>query len=92
MAAVGFQDSQKSSMNFSLSLDKSSDANDDLCQRIEEYKNHNPDDVEELKKCIHDVLGEAERTAQERLDKKEVSCLVWQCLKHKWKILELLMH
>lgn len=73
MAAVGIQDSQKSSMNFSLSLDKSIDAGDDLCQRIEEYKTHNPDDVEELKKCIHDVLGEAERTAQERLDKKEVS-------------------
>lgn len=71
MAAVGFQDSQKSSMNFSLSLDKSTD--DDLCQRIEEYKNDNPDEVEELKRCIHDVLGEAERTAQERLDKRAVS-------------------
>lgn len=73
MASVGFQDSQKSSMNFSLSLDKSTDLDDDLSQRIEEYKNHNPDDVEELKRCIHDVLGEAERTAQERLDKRAVS-------------------
>lgn len=72
MAAVGFQDSQKSSMNFSLSL-RSSEGDDELCQRIEEYKDQNPEDVEELKRCIQDVLGEAERTAQERLDKKLVS-------------------
>lgn len=73
MASVGFQDSQKSSMNFSLSLERSSDGEEDLSQRIEEYKQQNPEDVEELKRCIQDVLGEAERTAQERLDKKIVS-------------------
>lgn len=73
MASVGFQDSQKSSLNFSLSLDKSMDGVDDLGQRIEDYKHQNPEDVEELKKCIQDVLGEAERTAQERLDKRLVS-------------------
>lgn len=73
MASVGFQDSQKSSLNFELSLDKSMDGADDLCQRVEDYKHQNPGDVEELKKCIQDVLGEAERTAQERLDKKLVS-------------------
>lgn len=77
MASVGFQDSQKSSINFSLSLEN---GDDDLCQRIEEYKHQNPEDVEELKRCIHDVLGEAERTAQERLDKKAVSS------DHEWKI------
>lgn len=71
MASVGFQDSQKTSINFSMSVDNGDD--DDLCQRIEEYKHQNPEDVEELKRCIHDVLGEAERTAQERLDKKAVS-------------------
>lgn len=73
MAAVGFQQSQKSSINYSLSLDPSTDAGDDLNQRIDEYKHQNPEDVEELKKCIQDVLGEAERTAQERLDRKAVS-------------------
>lgn len=73
MAAVGFQDSQKSSMNFSLSLERSMDTADDLNQRIEEYKHQNPEDVEELKKCIQDVLGEAEIMAQEKLDKKAVS-------------------
>lgn len=73
MAAVGFQQSQKSSFNYSLSLDPSADAGDDLSQRIDEYKHQNPEDVEELKKCIQDVLGEAERTAQERLDRKAVS-------------------
>lgn len=73
MAAVGFQQTQKSSINFALSLDRSNDADDDLNQRIEEFKHQNPEDVEELKKCIQDVLGEAEKTAQERLDKKAVS-------------------
>lgn len=73
MAAMGLQDSQNSSINFSLSLDKNNDSDEDLSQRIEDYKNQNPEDVEELKRCIHDVLGEAERTAQERLDKKAVS-------------------
>lgn len=73
MAAVGFQQSQKSSMNFSLSLDRSVDGSDDLNQRIEEFKHQNPEDVEELKKCIQDVLGEAEKTAQEKIDKKAVS-------------------
>lgn len=73
MAAVGFQQSQQSSINFSLSLDKSTDAGDDLHQRIEDFKHQNPEDVDELKKCIQDVLGEAEKTAQERLDKKAVS-------------------
>lgn len=71
MASVGFQDSQKTSINYSMSVENGDD--DDLCQRIEEYKQSNPEDVEELKRCIHDVLGEAERTAQERLDKKAVS-------------------
>lgn len=74
MAAVGFQDSQKSSINFSLSLEGSTDAGDDLNHRIEEYKHQNPEDVEDLKKCIQDVLGEAEKTAQERLEKRAVSC------------------
>lgn len=73
MAAVGFQGPQKSSINFALSLDKSCDGNDDLSQRIDEFKHQNPEDVEELKRCIQDVLGEAERTAQERVDKKAVS-------------------
>lgn len=76
MATVGFQQPQKSSINFALSLDKSMDADDDLNQRIEEFKHQNPEDVEELKKCIQDVLGEAEKTAQERIDKKAVSCRV----------------
>jgi hypothetical protein len=70
MATVGFQQSQKSSINFSLSL---SQDGDDLSQRIDEFKQSNPEDVEELKKCIADVLGEAEKTAQERLDQKAVS-------------------
>lgn len=82
MASVGFQDSQKTSINFSLSLENGDE--DDLSQRIEEYKHQNPEDVEELKRCIHDVLGEAERTAQERLDKKAVSS------GHEWKIFQLL--
>ena len=73
MAAVAFQDSQKTSINFSLSLEKSIDGDDDLSQRIQDFKYQNPEDVEELKRCIVDVLGEAERTAQERLDKKAVS-------------------
>lgn len=79
MAAVGFQAPQKSSINFALSLDKSCggscDGDDayDLSQRIEEFKNQNPEDVEELKRCIQDVLGEAEKTAQEKIDKKAVS-------------------
>lgn len=81
MAAVGFQDSQTSSMNFSLSLERSMDNADDLNQRIEEYKHQNPEDVEELKKCIQDVLGEAEIMAQERLDKKAVS---WHVCPLNW--------
>jgi hypothetical protein len=74
MATVGFQASQKSSFSFPTSLDKSTDGGDDLSQRIEDFKHQNPEDVEELKKCIQDVLGEAEKTAQEKLDKKAVSC------------------
>ncbi|CRK90096.1 CLUMA_CG003814, isoform A [Clunio marinus] len=70
MAAVGFQQTQKSSINFALSLDKSTDVDNDLSQRIEEFKHQNPEEVEELKKCIQEVLGEAEKTAQERLEKK----------------------
>lgn len=84
MAAVGFQEPQKSSINFTLSLDKSCDGEDDLSQRIEEYKNQNPEDVEELKRCIQDVLGEAERTAQERLDKKTVSSRVFDVMYNGW--------
>lgn len=72
MATVGFQESQSSSTDFHLSLGQSTDEGD-LSQRIEDFKNQNPEDVEELKRCIQDVLGEAERTAQERLDKKTVS-------------------
>lgn len=79
MASVGFQEPekpQKSSINFSLPLDSMDDDDgnecDDLTQRIEEFKYHNPEEVEELKKCIQEVLSEAENTAQERLDKKEV--------------------
>jgi hypothetical protein len=71
MSSVGFQ--EKSSINFALSLEKSYDVDDDLSQRIEEFKYENPENVEELKRCIHDVLGEAERIAQERVDKKLVS-------------------
>lgn len=87
MSSVGFQDSQKSSINFELSLDKSCDAGDDLSQRIEEFKSQNPEDVEELKRCIQDVLGEAERTAQEKLDKKLVSSRVFDihCCQGKLK-------
>lgn len=66
MSTVGFQDSQKS---FSLSLEKTADGKDELLKKVLDYKYHNPEDVEELKKFIQDVLGEAESTAQERLDK-----------------------
>lgn len=76
MAAVGFQQSHKSSINFSMSNEMSNDVDEDLSQRIEEFKHQNPEDVEELKKCIQDVLGEAEKTVQERIDKKTVS---WCC-------------
>ena len=72
MAAVGFATPPKSSINFALSLEKSTDESDDLSQRIEEFKHQNPEDVEELKRCIQDVLGEAERTAQEKIDKRAV--------------------
>jgi hypothetical protein len=75
MSSVGFQ--EKSSINFALSLDKSCDGGDDLSQRIEDFKQQNPENVEELKRCIHDVLGEAERVAQERVDKKLVSLVLY---------------
>jgi hypothetical protein len=83
MATVGFQAPRKSSINFALSLDKSCDEGDDaydLSQRIEDFKNQNPEDLDELKRQIQDVLGEAERTAQERLDKKAVSGRVFDRL------------
>lgn len=75
MAAVGFQEPekpQKSAINFSLPLDSMDEGDDDLNQRIDDFKYHNPEEVEELKKCIQDVLSEAEKTAQERLDMKAV--------------------
>lgn len=85
MATVGFQAPRKSSIKFELSLDKSCGDDDgedayDLSQRIEDFKNQNPEDVEELKRCIQDVLGEAEKTAQEKIDKKAVSGCVFDML------------
>jgi len=74
MASVGFQEPHKSSINFALSVDSRNDESDDLRERIEDFKASNPEDVEELKKCIQDVLCEAEKTTQERLEKKAVSC------------------
>jgi hypothetical protein len=75
MASVGFQEPekpQKSSINFSLPLDSMDEVDDDLTQRIEDFKYHNPEEVDELRRCIGDVLAEAENTAQERLDRKAV--------------------
>lgn len=75
MASVGFQEPekpQKSSINFSLPIDSVDEGDGDLTQRIEEFKYHNPEEVEELKRCIAEVLVEAEKTAQERLDRKAV--------------------
>lgn len=78
---MGFREPEKSvkaSINFATpagSVEEEEEEEfyeDDLDQRIEDFKFHNAEDVEELKKCIHDVLGEAERIAQERLDKKAV--------------------
>lgn len=79
MASVGFQLPEKtSSVNFACasfppSIDYDDDYEDDLGMRIEEFKQQNPLDVEELKRCIQEVLNEAERQAQEKLDAKAVS-------------------
>ena len=76
MASVGFKEPEKphkASLNFSLPLDSMDEGDDDLTQRIEDFKYHNPDDVDELRKCIQEVLSEAEKTVQERLDRKAVS-------------------
>ncbi|CAG9808329.1 unnamed protein product [Chironomus riparius] len=73
MASVGFKEPEKphkASLNFSLPLDSMDEGDDDLNQRIEDFKYHNKDDVDELRKCIHEVLCEAEKTVQERLDRK----------------------
>lgn len=81
MASVGFREPEKSvktSINFATpaaSMEEDDDYEDDLEQRIEEYKFDNAEDVEELKRCIQDVMNEAERIAQERLDTKAVSRL-----------------
>jgi hypothetical protein len=76
MTTVGFQEPakpQKASINFTLALDSMDDENeDDLAQRIEDFKNDNPDEVDELKRCVAEVLEEAEKTAQDRLDRKAV--------------------
>jgi hypothetical protein len=78
MASVGFQLPEKTpAINFAYSLDPSTtsmdEEDDDLSQRIEAFKQQNPQDVEELKRCIQEVLGEAERQAQDKLDQKAVS-------------------
>lgn len=76
MASVGFKEPEKphkASLNFSLPLDSMDEGDDDLNQRIEDFKYHNPDDVDELRKCIQEVLCEAEKTVQDRLDRKAVS-------------------
>lgn len=78
MSSVGFREPErpvKASINFATPAESLEEDyyDDDLDQRIEDFKYHNPEDVEELRKCIHDVLNEAERIAQERLDKKAVS-------------------
>ena len=79
MASVGFREPEKpmkASINFATpaeSLEEEYDDEYDLEQRIEDFKFHNGESVEELRKCINDVLNEAERIAQERLDKKVVS-------------------
>jgi hypothetical protein len=79
MASVGFREPEKAvkaSINFATpaaSVEEEEDYDDDdLDVRIEDFKFHNPDEVDELKKCIQDVLVEAERIAQERLDQKAV--------------------
>jgi len=75
--SVGFQLPEKTpAVNFAYSLDPSTtsiDEEDDLSQRIEAFKHQNPQDVEELKRCIQEVLGEAEKQAQDKLDEKAVS-------------------
>lgn len=78
MSSVGFKEPEKAkaSINFATpaaSMEDDEDYDDDLGQRIEDFKFDNPEDVEELKKCIQDVMVEAERIAQERLDQKAVS-------------------
>lgn len=81
MASVGFREPEKSvkvSINFatpaaSMEEEEDDEYEDDLEQRIQEYKFDNAEDVEELKRCIQDVMNEAERIAQERLDTKAVS-------------------
>lgn len=78
MASVGFREPEKpvkASINFATPAESLEEDyyEDDLQQRIEDFKFDNADDVEELRKCIHEVLSEAERIAQERLDKKAVS-------------------
>lgn len=93
MASVGFAEPekpQKASLNFSLPLDSMDEDDDDLTQRIEDFKYHNPEEVEELKRCLQEVLSEAERTAQERLDRKAVSdSLLW--LACRWRVIYLIM-
>jgi hypothetical protein len=59
---------QNRSINFSSSQQ-------DLSQRIEDFHNERPEDVEELRNYIQGVLEEAETTAQERLDIKAVRVL-----------------
>lgn len=80
MASVGFREPErhvKSSINFATPAASMDSFEDDLEIRIEEYKFDNAADVEELRKCIHEVLNEAERIAQERLDKKAVSMKIY---------------
>lgn len=45
----------------------------DLNQKIEEFKCKNPEQVDELKLLLKEVLMEAEQVAQVRIDKKHVN-------------------
>ena len=45
----------------------------DLNQKIEEFKSKNPEQVDELKLFLKEVLMEAEQVAQVRIDKKHVN-------------------
>lgn len=45
----------------------------DLNQKIEEFKTKNPEQVDELKLFLKEVLMEAEQVAQVRIDKKHVN-------------------
>lgn len=45
----------------------------DLNQKIEEFKSKNPEQVDELKLFLQEVLMEAEQVAQVRIDKKHVN-------------------